>query len=165
MDTKTGEVYRGVVLRSNPPIEDMEKINIRNVAVSPDYTPYPESNPQVGPCRCDDTSIASWMRRRANYHFSVVDCAMAQCSEAKFIPHQRHRSKHIGTVCRCSINAVRLPLRGVARYHFDSCAFPRHGRHSVEGRKKPKRAGRQKTGAFQEPQIRKPDHEGSKRGG
>ena len=88
------------------------------------------------------------MRRRAHYHCSVVDCAKAICSEAKLISHEGPRAKHRAPVCRCSVNAVGLPLRGVARYHCDACACPSHAWHLVEEHKKSKRAARSKTAAL-----------------
>ena len=50
------------------------------------------------------------------------------------------RAKNRRPVCRCSVNAVRLPLRGVDRYRCDVCAFASHDWSSVEERKKSKHA-------------------------
>ena len=45
-NTKTGQLYRGVVLRSHPPVVAMKKIKISSAEDSAEYTPYPESIPK-----------------------------------------------------------------------------------------------------------------------
>ena len=163
-NTKTGQIYRGVVLRSHPPVVAMKKIRIRNFEDSADYTPYPEPTPPVEPCTCESMLIASWLRRRAHYHCRSVDCAHALSSEAKLIDHEGSHAKHRGPVCRCSIDAVRLPLRGVAHYHCNVCAFTSHKSAAVMEHKKSKHSdGSKPITLFGHPQYGDPISWGSRR--
>ena len=118
----------------------MEKIGIRKVDDAPEYTPDPESNPQVEPFRGDSTSIARWIRRGVHYRCVVVGCAMALSSSDKLIAQEGSRLKHRGPVLRCVIDIVRLSPSGVAYCRCDVCAFASTRWSSVEGRKKSKHA-------------------------
>ena len=133
-------MYRGVILRSHQPVVGMRKIKIRTTEDSAVDTPYPEFTPQVEPCTCESTSIASWLRRMSHYHCRMEGCAKALCSEVKLLAHEGSIAKHRAAVCRRSVIAVRRPLRGVAHYLCDVCAFADHQWISVEEHKKSKHA-------------------------
>ena len=139
-NTKTGQVYRGVVLRSHPPVVAMKKIKIRTVEGPAVDMPYTDSTHQVAPCTCESTSIASWLRRRSHYHCRMEGCAKALCSEVKLLAHEGSIAKHRAAVCRRSVIAVRRPLRGVARYRCNVFAFAPHEWSFVEEHKKSKHA-------------------------